>query len=108
MTTSRPRPMPPEIKQALDRLGELIRDPDSTDTQVSAARDDVGRVAREVDPEFAAYWAKMTAELARVTDEVEDSDGTIRQYNRHTDTLVAVVTIGAEQAGDEDDGPDAA
>lgn len=30
-----------------------------------------------------------------VTNEVEDFDGTIRQYNRHTDTLVA--TIPADQ-----------
>jgi hypothetical protein len=31
-----------------------------------------------------------------VTDEVVDFDGTIRQYNRHTDTLVATIPPGAE------------
>lgn len=30
-----------------------------------------------------------------VTDEVEDLDGTIRQYNRHTDTLVATIPPAA-------------
>jgi ABC-type transporter Mla subunit MlaD len=55
--------MPPEIKQALDRLEELNRDPASTAAQINGALDDLGRIARKADPAFGASLDQVAARL---------------------------------------------
>jgi len=44
--------LPPEMKQALDHLANLNRDPDTTDAEIAAALDDLQRIADEKDPEL--------------------------------------------------------